>query len=392
MEIRFTAEQDAWRQEVKTFLDAEVPPNFDFEWNFNENAEDWKVAKAFWKKVGVRGWIGLTWPTEYGGLARPPMDRWIMLDEFHKYGVHGYNSLGETFAVQVLDLGTDEQKQRWVPGVSRGEDLWGEGLTEPNAGSDLASLSTKAVRDGDEWVINGSKTFGTAAHHCSWMFVAARTDPEAPKHAGISYFAVALDAPGVTMSPLWNIGGGRQNNTYFDNVRVPLDHMIGEEGDFWRKVWFGAGRSGAYTGPAPSGQAEEMERIHSQLIEYCRETQRNGAPMIEDPLVRRQLSELTVGIEIIKSFDYDSLWRYQAKEPSKYGAFFTAAVGKEYAPQFVQQCMELLGPVGQIQSGRWAPLAGAVDRIYRQTYGNHAGGTSQLKRMVMATRGLGLPR
>ena len=222
------------------------------------------------------------------------------------------------------------------------------------------------------------------------MFVAARTDPEAPKHAGISYFAVALDAPGVSMAPLWNIGGGRQNNTYFDNVRVPLDHLLGEEGGFWRTVWFSVGGPGA--GPVPSGQAEEMGHIHRQLIDYCRETNRNGAPMIHDARVRRQLTELTVGIEIMKALDYDALWRFQAREPSKYGAFFPAAVGKEYAPVFVQQCMELLGPVGQIQTGRWAPLAGAVDRMYRQAYGNHAGGTSQLKRMVMATRGLGLPR
>ena len=192
------------------------------------------------------------------------------------------------------------------------------------------------------------------------------------------------------MSPLPNIGGGRQNNTYFDNVRVPLDHLIGEEGGFWRSVWFSSGGPGA--GPTPSGQVVHMDKIHRQLIEFCRETQRNGAPMIKDPLVRRQLTELAVGIEILRVLDSEALWRFMARQPSKYGAFFPAAVSKEHIPVFVQQCMELLGPLGQIQSGRWAPLAGAVDRIYRQSYGHHAGGTSQLKRMVMATRGLGLPR
>ena len=149
--------------------------------NFNENDEDWAFASQFWKKVGAKGWIGLTWPKQYGGLERPPIDRWIMVDEFHQRGAAGYNSLGETFAMHVMRIGTEEQKQRWVPPVAAAEDLWGEGYTEPNSGSDLASLQTRAVRDGDEWVINGSKTFGTAAHHCNWMFVAARTDPEAPQ-------------------------------------------------------------------------------------------------------------------------------------------------------------------------------------------------------------------
>ena len=390
MEMKFTAEQDAWRQEVRTFLDAEVPPNYEFHAAFNENDDDWAFASEFWKKVGAKGWIGLTWPKEYGGLAHPPIDRWIMDDEFHKVGAADPNFLGATFAMQVMRLGTEEQKQRWVPGVAAAEDIWAEGLTEPNSGSDLASLATRAVRDGDEWVVNGSKTFGTMAHHCNWMFVAARTDPEAPKHAGISYFGVKLDTPGVSMSPLPNIGGGRQNNTYFDNVRVPLDHLIGEEGGFWRSVWFGAGGPGS--GPTPSGQVVQMERIHRQLIEFCQATQRHGTPMIKDGAVRRQLTELAVGIEIQRALEYEGLWRFMARQPSKYGAFLPAAVNKEYAPVFVQQCMELLGPVGQIQSGRWAPLAGAVDRMYRQAYGNHAGGTSQLKRMVIATRSLGLPR
>ena len=390
MEIQFTAEQETWRQEVKAFLDAELPPDYEFQGGFSENEDDWAFAAEFWKKVGAKGWIALTWPKQYNGLDRPPIDRWIMMDEFQHHGAYGYNGLGETFAMHVLRLGTEEQKQRWVPGVAAAEDLWAEGYTEPNSGSDLASLTTRAVRDGDEWVINGSKTFGTMAHHCNWMFVAARTDPDAPKHAGISYFGVKLNTPGVSMSPLHNIGGGRQNNTYFDNVRVPLDHLIGEEGVFWRSVWFSSGGPGA--GPTPSGQVVQMDKIHRQLIEFCRETQRNGAPMIKDPLVRRQLTELAVGIEIFKALDSDALWRFTARQPSKYGAFFPAAVSKEYAPVFVQQCMDLLGPLGQIQSGRWAPLAGAVDRIYRQSYGHHAGGTSQLKRMVMATRGLGLPR
>ena len=186
MEIQFTAEQETWRQEVKAFLDAELPPDYEFQGGFSENEDDWAFAAEFWKKVGAKGWIALTWPKQYNGLDRPPIDRWIMMDEFQHHGAYGYNGLGETFAMHVLRLGTEEQKQRWVPGVAAAEDLWAEGYTEPNSGSDLASLTPAPCVTATSGSSTAARPLGrwrTTATGCSSPPAPIPTPPNTPASA-----------------------------------------------------------------------------------------------------------------------------------------------------------------------------------------------------------------
>lgn len=386
-------QQQQWRREVSDFLDRELPPAFDFEWDYNEDDQDWQTARDFWKKVGQKGWVSLTWPNEYYGSQRTPIEKWILHEEFNKRNAPEYPGIGLSVADSVLRLGTPEQRLRFLKGIASADILWGEGFTEPDHGSDLAGLETRAVRDGDEWVINGQKTFGTAAHRCEWMFVFARTNLDVPKHAGISAFAVPLDTPGVTLQPMVNLAGGRQNMTFFDNVRVPQDHLIGDVNEGWRQVWFHLGGEQLDRGgPAPSMRNFRMAYVLDKLIQFCKETKRHGMPLGNDPVVRLQIADLLIGVEAIKLLEYESFWRFESGKSSEFGPYLPAAYLKEFQPRFAQSCMEILGPAAQIQSGRWAPLAGAVDRMYRASYGNHAGGTSQVKRMVLATRGLGLPR
>lgn len=386
-----TKEQSEWRQEVRDFLRSEPPPDFD--WDYDEDDAGWATMQAWWRKVGKKGWVSPGWPKQYYGLDRPAIDKWILMDEFANAKAPDYPGIGMSVADHVIRLGTHEQRLKHLKGIASAEIVWGEGFTEPEAGSDLASLETRAVRDGDEWVINGQKTFGTAAHRSQWMLVFARTDPSVPKHAGLTCFVVPLDTPGITMQPLWNIAGGRQNQTFFDNVRVPLDAVIGEVNRAWQQVWFRIGGERLDRGgPSPSLRSIKLYHAFEVIKEYCRDTVRNGKPLSQDSHIRMLLAELQIGVEHVRLLDYEAFWQFTAKEPSPYGGYLSQAVYKELEPRFAQICMEILGPLAQVQLGTFAPAGGVFDRNYRASFGNHAGGTSQLKRMVLATRGLGLPR
>ena len=387
MDLRFTPEQGAWRREVRDFLDRELPSKYEFQTDYEERDEYWDFAVQFTKKVGQKGWLGLTWPKEYGGLARPGTDRAIMMDEFDYRLAPLVNALGHSLAGgTLLKFCTEPLKRRLLPAILSTETIWLEGLTEPNAGSDLASLQTRAARDGDDWVVNGQKTFTTWGHRGDMIYLAARTNPEAPKHRGITIFALDMKSKGVSIQPLHNFGGGRQNNIFFDNVRVPADMMMGEEGQGWYCItnYFYGGGGGSMGG--------HLRRVFDKVKAYCRETVYNGQPLSKEPAVRMKLADLAVTLEALKMLGWESISRAEHKDPPDYGGALGSMLSKDFGPVFAQACMELLGPLAQLQDGPWAQLGGEIEHYYRMSYGNHAGGTPQIKRMLVATRGLGLPR
>ena len=396
MDISFTTTPrlEALRLEVRAWLDDELPPEFEgFQWDFEEDPDRWAFYRQFWKKQGAQRWLEPTWPREYGGAEMSARQARVIQEEFDRRRAGGFAGIGMQVGPAIQRLGTDEQKTFFLPRMAAGEIMWAEGYTEPDAGSDLASLRTRAVPDGDEWVIDGQKTFCTAGHHCNWMIIAARTDPDASKrHKGISYFLAPLPSPGIELRPLDNIADGRQNLVLIDGLRVPADRMLGDLNQGWQQVWFGLGGNPIPTfadddpgpeeeyEPGPTGYAWVLD----ELVRYCRATTRHGRPLADDPVVRMQLADLAIGVEVEKLLWYEG--------QCDYGFHLHSAIVKEYQPEFAQTCMEILGPLGQIQTGEWAPLAGEIDRLYRRSFGNHAGGTSQVKRMVVATRALGLPR
>jgi alkylation response protein AidB-like acyl-CoA dehydrogenase len=302
--------------------------------------------------------------------------------------------------MHILRLGTEEQKLAFLPGIAGGQIFFAEGYTEPDAGSDLASLRTSARFDGKDWVITGQKTHTTAAHHMNWIIIAAHTDPSSRSHRGISYFLSPTTAPGIQFQPLYNLSGGRQHHTFLDEVRVPPNRVLGDLHHGWQQVWFGQGGNAipTYTDDDPGPKVEYEPPltedvqyglgtwILDQLISYCRQTTRNGSPISRDPLVRAQLAEMAIGIEIEKLVSYETDCSY----PN--GSSIHQAVTKEFVCDFAQRCMDILGPLSQIESGAWAPLAGQIQQLYRLSFSNHGLGTSQIKRMVVATRTLGLPR
>jgi alkylation response protein AidB-like acyl-CoA dehydrogenase len=382
------------REEVRTWLEEELPPEYEgFQWDFEEDPDRWGFMRQFWKKQGAKRWLEPQWPREYGGLELSRRQTRVVTEELNRRRAGGLGGIGASVGPALLRLGDDEQKAALLPGMAAGEIMWAEGYTEPDSGSDLASLRTRAEHDGSEWVISGQKTFCTAGHHCNWMIIAARTDPDAgQRHRGISYFLTPMDVPGMELRPLYNLGDGRQNLVFLDELRVPDHRMLGDLNQGWNQVWFSIGGNPipSFTDDDPGPELEYeppltgQAWILDQLMAYCRVTERYGAPLADDPVVRSQLTKLAIGVEVQKMLGYEGA--------CEYGGHLHQAIGKEWQPEFAQICMDILGPLGIIQEGAWAPLAGEIDRHYRRSFGNHAGGTSQVKRMVVATRALGLPR
>lgn len=389
MDFSFTPAEQEWRQEVRDFLDKELPEDKAFNHEFNEDEQLWEFAFDFTRKVGEKGWIGLTWPKEYGGLERSLTERLIMAEEFALRDAPMVNMIGYGLAAGTLLFGgTEDQKKRFLPEIARFDRFWAEGLSEPGSGSDLASLTTRAVRDGSDWIINGQKTYTTWGHRADVLYLAARTDPDASRHKGISIFCVDLKSPGISFSRLDNLGGGRQNHTYFDDVRVPSDMLIGELGRGWDYIM-----NAFYQAGAASARHCELQRMLGRVVEYCKATHRGGKPLIKDPIVRSKLAELDLMVETERLLAYESLAAARNGRQPPFAGSLGIVVHKEDQPRFAQLVNQIVGPLSQLRTGsRWAPLNGETEAWYRASYANHAGGTSQVKRMVLATRGLGLPR
>jgi acyl-CoA dehydrogenase len=293
MDFRLSEEQDKFRQEVRDFLEGEIKqglwePSCDA-WIMGHNPE-------FTRRVAKKGWIGLTWPKEYGGQGRSYIDRLILTEEMLRYGApaacHWFAD--RQIGGAVVHYGTDQQKKELLPMILKGEAYVGLGMSEPDAGSDLASLKTKATEDGDDFIIDGQKTWTSGGGNMNWIYLVARTDPDAPKHKGISEFFFSTDLPGISVAPIEDITGGVHfNEVFFENVRIPKTCLIGERNRGFYQILnqLDYERSG-------------MERLMANyplfeaVIKYAKDTKQNGKPLSQDPLVRSKLAQLKIEFEI----------------------------------------------------------------------------------------------
>jgi alkylation response protein AidB-like acyl-CoA dehydrogenase len=356
-----------------------------------EDNEYINIAKAFTRTLGAKGWFTAHWPQEYGGLNWPFWQHFIMNEEMAIadapiIGGNGPKFLGPT----IIHYGSDEQKERFLPGIAKGEDLWVQGYSEPNSGSDLASLQTRAEEDGDEWVINGQKIWSSYGHYADWCFMLARTDPDAPKHRGISYFLLDMKTPGITVRPLINIAGTKGfNEIFFENVRVPKDALLGEK----NRGWYMATTTLSYERTAIEAPAR-AQRLLNDLVRYAKLTKRNGHSLAEDPSVRQRLAQLAIEIDVSRCLSY-RVATSQAREdiPGP-----EAPANKVFTSEMIQRIaqvgMQMMGLYGQLEfNTKWAPLKGKIERLYLTSVsGTIAGGTSETQRNIIAERGLGLPR
>ena len=390
MDFRFSPEDEAFRTELLDFLRAELPDDWEGLSRWAEEA-DWDFTRTMRKKLAGRGWLTMHWPKEYGGQEVSPIRSAILNEEMSYHRAPGRDIFGvRMLAPTLMIYGSEEQKERFLRPVARGEVQWCQGYSEPGSGSDLASLQTRAVSDGDDYVVNGSKIWTTMAHQADWMMLLARTDPDAPKHRGISFLLVDMKSPGVSVQPVYNMTGGHDfNQVFFDNVRVPKANLVGDENRGWYVgvTLLDFERSGIdYSATA--------RRLLDELTEWAKSTVVNGRPVSEDPQVKDELVERHMEAEAARLLAYNVAWMQgQGLVPNK-EASISKVFGSETLQRVTSTAMEVLGLYGQLRPGdRRAPLMGRVPENWMFSFSHTiAAGTSEIQRNIIATRGLGLPR
>ena len=387
MDFGFTPEQDKLRQEVRTFLEEELRQGL---WKPQSDAWIQGFDPEFTRRIAKKGWLGLMWPAEYGGQGRGYVDRLIVTEEMLRFGApaacHWFAD--RQIGGSILQYGTDSQKKELLPRIVAGDVFVGLGMSEPEAGSDLASLKTRAEEQDDCFLVNGQKTWTSGGSYINYIDLFARTDFDAPKHKGISEFLVPMDLPGISRIPMIDITGTEAwNDIFFDNVRVPKDCLIGDRG----KGFYHVVEELAY-------ERGGMERLmgnyplYEALLNFVRQSNHNGAPLIDAPGIRTLIADLET------EFEVGRLLMYRAAAVMEEGRAPTieASISKIYGTTFEQRLaaasVEILGSYGQLWEGSvQAVMDGLAAHSYLASrgYSLQAGSTEVLKN-VIATRGLGL--
>jgi alkylation response protein AidB-like acyl-CoA dehydrogenase len=389
MRYEYTPEQLAWRDEVRGFLKKHVTPALVAEMRLAGNEGDGPLARAFHKKLFDKGWWAIGWPPEYGGLGKRAVEQFIFIEEMERVGAPGMRLSVTSVAPAIMRAGTDAQKKEWLPKILSGEADFAVAYSESEAGTDLAALKTKAELDGDEWVINGQKMWNTGAHTATHNWVAVRTEPDAPKHRGISMMIVPMDRPGITVQGITTWSKIRTNAVFFEDVRVPRDHLVGERG-----MGFYYAMMALDFERIALGSVGLLRRFFEELLAFVRRTKRDGKPLGSIPWVRRALADLEMRIEVGRQIGLLNAWMIdQGEVPTKEGSMAKVYV-TELNAHLAATGMEILGLAGQLApDDPAAPLHGRLQWLYTtaplQRFG---GGTNEVQRMIVAQRGLGLPR
>ena len=398
MDFRDNPEEAAFRQEVREFISAE----------YKKDDEDGTVSaaqaassggpdamkryNAWIKKLATKRWVAPAWPTEYGGAGLSVMQQFVFNEELALARAPRPGGIGITMAgPTIIVYGTDEQKKQHLSGMLDGQ-VWCQGFSEPGSGSDLASLQTRAEKDGDDYIINGQKIWITGAQYAERMILLARTDPEAPKHKGISYFLLDMKAPGVSVRPLVNMADTPGfNEVFFDNVRVPRKDLLGEENRGWYvgTTTLDFERSSIGTSIA-QGQSVE------NLVLWVKENRRGTLPST----AKMELAERTIEAETARLMSYRVISLQNRGQVPNHEASAVKIYAGELNQRIANTAMNIMGLPGLLTRGekgsanaRHAPKNGRFGRVYLQSVASTiAGGTSEINRNIIATRGLGLPR
>jgi len=395
MEFRFTPDEERFRQEIREFLRTELPPDWGQEAGVGALGEGgearWEFLRRFQKKLAGKGWLTLGWPAEAGGLAASHMMQVIYNEEmsYHRaptqLGV-GPDRVGPT----IILYGTEGQKRQHLPGIAGAGSVWCQGFSEPGAGSDLASLQTRAVADGDYFVITGQKIWTSLAHKADWCILLARTDQAAPKHKGISYFLLDMKTPGIEVRPLYDLTNRHTfNQVFFENVRVPRDCLVSE----LNRGWYIAAATLDFERSGINRVVAGI-RIYDELVEYAAQARHNGLRIIDDGGVRHKLAELAIEFQAGRLLSYRVASMQARGQIPNAEASMSKLYGSELQQRLAGAGLQILGMAGQLAPGtRWAPLAGRLEQYYLIASAlSVAAGTSEIMRGIIAGRGLGLPR
>ncbi len=387
MDFRFSKKEEELRRRVRQFLAEEglgddaprpIPPSY-------------MPGLEFERKAGAAGWLALSWPAEYGGAGRPTMEQAVVDEELAYHGIPGAASIGRTIvAPAIMAFGSEEQKREFLPKLARGEISFCLGYSEPESGSDLVSLSTRAVVDGDDYVINGRKVWTSGADLSDYCWLIASTDAQAPKHRSLSLFIVPMKSPGVEVRPLTNmLGVDWFTEVTFDDVRVPRTALVGQENRGWYQVASALEMERLALYPA-----REQYRVFEALVRYARETRHGQRRLGDDARVRQQLAQLAIEFEVARLLSYRAVSLRSRGHELTYEASMVKLFNTELTQRLYSVAMEMLGPYGGLLPGsERALLAGVIGFGYLDAVqGTIGAGTSEIQRTVIALRGLGLPR
>jgi alkylation response protein AidB-like acyl-CoA dehydrogenase len=387
MDFHDTPQEAGWRHEVRDFLLTEAPteyrdlhqPAVDSYGMGDELFQEWR------RRVVNRGWLATHWPKEYGGAGLSVMEQFILKEEFARHrvphpGARGTEMVGPT----IILHGSEEQRHELLPPILHGEHVYCQGFSEPGAGSDLASLQLRAVRDGDDYLLNGQKIWTSNATTCNWMFLLARTDPDAPKHRGISYLVMPMETPGLSIRPIEGMAGGSDLcETFFDNVRVPATYRIGEE----NRGWYVAMTTLDFERSGIAGAVG----IQQQILDL-RDVL---PPMAPGSPQRLELADLYLSSEVARMMSLQVASLQAVGRVPNYEASMVKLFSSELGQRLANASVRFLGPRGTLMAGSrdYEVTDGRIARTYMSVIPSTiAGGTSEVQRNIIATRGLGLPR
>jgi len=388
VDFRLTPEQERLRQEACDFLTRELGTTHNTD--PQPLPPGYMPARDFERQLGEKGWLALGWPVEYGGGGRPVIEQFIVEEEVGLHGGPASDAIARVIVAPILlAAGNDDQKRRYLPRLARGEITFCLGYTEPESGSDLASLHTSAVREGDDYVVNGRKIFTSGADSSEYCWLAARTDSANPKHAGVSVFIVPMDSPGVEVRPLINLlDKSWFNEVVFENVRVPVSERVGAENGGWRVLTsaLGVERITIY-------RPFVHWRTLLGLSRWTRKSANGRRPWDED-VNRQRLAQLRIEFEVARLLLARAIQMHGQGADYRAQAAMVKLFNTEWAQQLYQAGVEILGPYGYLtEQSPHVPWDGAISHGYLSAVQETIGaGTSEVQREIIALRGLGLPR
>jgi len=399
-----TPEQAAFREEVRTFIQTRLPEAYKglqegegVGWQADRKSSDESRrnrAMTWANALAEKGWIAPHWPKEYGGAGLSTMEQFIYNQEMASAQVPSVGGMGVSLIGPTLIVhGNDEQKAEHLPKILSGEIAWAQGYSEPGAGSDLASLQTRAVRDGDDYVINGQKIWTSGAQYADWLFALVRTDPEAPKHRGISFLVMDIKTPGLTVRPLTDMAWRQPfNETFFEDVRVPAKNLVGEENRGWYvgMTLLDFERSGI------SGAIAHRRNVRD-LMDYAKGEGKGISRLGEHDTIRHEVADRHTETEVLFNFAFRIVSMQNAGMVPNYEASMNKMYGSELAQRVARTGTKVFGLYSNLwkdtEGTNYAPLGARFTHAYSTTVPlTILSGSNEIQRNVIATRGLGLPR
>ncbi|NCG20945.1 MAG: acyl-CoA dehydrogenase [Rhodobacterales bacterium] len=387
MHIEYTAEQQTLKDHIRQTMFRLMTPELREELRHTEGGGP--LYHQTLQELGRMGLLGLGWPKEVGGQGRSPIHEFVFFDEMHRSGFPIPLLTLCTVGPTLAHFGTEAQKAEFIPPILEGKLHFSIAYTEPSAGTDLASLTTAAVRDGDDYVINGQKVFISLADHADYLWLAARTNPEGPKLKGISMILVPMKAAGVSFTPIRNLGDNNIHTVYLDNVRVPVSNRVGPENGGWRMITTQLNHERValmMVGP--------LQRLLEEGRDWAAETSDGTGVVLDQPWVRRHLAEVDAGLEVLRLMNWRQAWKLGRGDLQMQEASGLKVYGSELYVRAHRSLLEILGVAGTLKQGSpGALLHGDVERHYRATLVlTFGGGTNEIQRDIIGMAGLGLPR